>query len=196
MIISKRLVLATLIGAVLGGSACTQKASDDTSNGAAVTADEPDAADTAVDATEEAAAEVVDETKEAGEEIADATKNLAESVGDQTKQIAGKTVDKTKEIAGKTADTTKEIGGAVGGIAKEIATTTGDAVTDGWITATVSARFIDESLLKGSDIDVDTKDHVVTLKGTVRSSEAKSRAAAIARTTKGVRRVVNRLVVT
>lgn len=186
------LVLVAIIGLVVAGSACTQKPADETRNGAAVTADEPNAADKAVDATKEAAAKVVDEAKEAGEKTADAAKD----VGDQTKDIAEKTIDKTKEIAVKTADKTKEIAGAVGDVTKEAATTTGEAVTDAWITATVSTRFIDESLLKGSNIDVDTKDHVVTLKGTVGSSDAKSRAAAIARTTKGVRRVINHLVVT
>jgi len=45
-------------------------------------------------------------------------------------------------------------------------------------------------------INVDTKDRVVTLKGTVRSSAAKARAAEIARSTEGVTKVVNQLVVT
>jgi hyperosmotically inducible protein len=59
----------------------------------------------------------------------------------------------------------------------------------------VSATFVDETLLKGSDINVDTDNHAVTLKGTVGSDAAKARAVAIARNTEGVTRVVNRLVV-
>ena len=59
----------------------------------------------------------------------------------------------------------------------------------------MSAKFVDEKLLKGSNIDVDTKDHVVTLKGTVRSDAAKARAVEIARNTEGVVNVVNQLVV-
>ena len=49
--------------------------------------------------------------------------------------------------------------------------------------------------LKESDIHGETNDHVVTLKGTVTSSAAKARAAAIAGGTEGVTGVVNQLVV-
>jgi osmotically-inducible protein OsmY len=42
---------------------------------------------------------------------------------------------------------------------------------------------------------VDTTNHVVTLKGSVRSSAARSRAVAIAAGTEGVTRVVDQLVV-
>ena len=73
--------------------------------------------------------------------------------------------------------------------------TTGEAITDGWITTKVSAKFVDEKLLKGSNINVDTEDHVVTLKGTVGSDAAKARAVEIAGNTEGVVRVVNQLVV-
>ncbi|HEY3885236.1 MAG TPA: BON domain-containing protein, partial [Vicinamibacterales bacterium] len=43
---------------------------------------------------------------------------------------------------------------------------TGEAVTDGWITSHIHERFMGVKLLKGSDINVDTNNHVVTLKGT------------------------------
>jgi hyperosmotically inducible periplasmic protein len=170
--ISQWLILATLAGVAVAGSACTQKAADETTNRTAITLDKPAApGDKALDATREGAA--------------DETKNIAQKTGDKTKEIAEKTVDKTKEIAG-----------AVGSKTKEVVSTTGEAITDGWITTKVSAKFVDETLLKNSNIDVGTKDHVVTLKGTVRSSAAKARAAEIARSTEGVTKVVNQLVVT
>ena len=59
----------------------------------------------------------------------------------------------------------------------------------------MSAKFGDETLLKDSKIDVDSKDHVVTLKGTVGSNKAKARAVEIARGTEGVARVIDQLVV-
>ena len=59
----------------------------------------------------------------------------------------------------------------------------------------MSARFVDETLLRGSDINVDTKSRVVTLKGTVGSDAAKARATAIAGGTEGVTQVANQLVV-
>jgi len=81
----------------------------------------------------------------------------------------------------------------VGEKTKDGVSKTGEVMTDGWITTRVNARFVNEDLLKGSDINVDTKDHVVTLKGTVTSEAGKARAAEIAKTTKGVKRVVNTL---
>jgi len=43
--------------------------------------------------------------------------------------------------------------------------------------------------------DVDTNDHIVTLKGTVLTSAGRARAGAVARQTEGVRRVVNNLTI-
>jgi hyperosmotically inducible periplasmic protein len=190
------LILATLVGVVVAGSTCTQKTADDARDGTTITVDKPDAGrDKPLEAAKETGAAAADDIKEAGEKTADATRNIAEQTGEKTKEIAGKTADKTKEIAGKTADKTKEIAGAVGSTTKEVVSTTGEAITDGWITTKVRVEFVDETLLKGSDIDVDTKNHVVTLTGTVRTDAAKARAGAIAHNTAGVTRVVNQLVV-
>jgi osmotically-inducible protein OsmY len=68
-----------------------------------------------------------------------------------------KTGDKTKEIVEKTADQAKEIAGAVGVRTKDVVSATGEAITDGWITTKVSARFVDERLLENSNINVDTE---------------------------------------
>ena len=38
---------------------------------------------------------------------------------------------------------------------------------DGWLVLKVHSEMVDEDLLSGSDIDVDVKDGVVTLRGTV-----------------------------
>ena len=59
----------------------------------------------------------------------------------------------------------------------------------------LKAKFADEKLLKDSKIDVDTNNHIVTLKGTVGSDAAKKRAATIAQGTEGVVNVVNQVVV-
>jgi hyperosmotically inducible periplasmic protein len=68
-------------------------------------------------------------------------------------------------------------------------------MTDAWITTRVHARFVDEDLLKGSNISVETSKHVVTLTGTVTGLAGRTKAAEIAKTTEGVHRVVNRLTV-
>ena len=99
---------------------------------------------------------------------------------DQAKRDADAAVDAGKVAADKVA---------------EVATATGEAVSDGWITTKLKAKFADEVVLNGSDITVDTKDHAVTLSGSVLSPQAKTRAVEIANGTEGVRLVVNRLVV-
>jgi hyperosmotically inducible periplasmic protein len=128
-----------------------------------------------------------EETKEAADAVASETKAGAEQAATAAKEAgrdiargASNAAEKTKEIAGEVADASKR---------------TAEAIGDGWITTKVKAKFLDETVLNGSTVDVDTANHVVTLKGTVHSTTAKERAEAIAKGTEGVTRVVNQLVV-
>ena len=114
---------------------------------------------------------------------------------EQAKEVTEKIEDKAKEIAGETADKTREIAGEIADKSKEVVSATGEVITDGWITTKVTAKFADEKILKDSKINVDTSNRVVTLKGTVPSAAAKSRAATIARGTEGVVSVVDQLTV-
>ena len=93
-------------------------------------------------------------------------------------------VEKTKAGAEIVLDKTKE------GLSK-----TGEVMTDAWVTTRVHQKFMGEDLLKDSDIDVDTSDHVVTLKGTVMSSAARVRAINQAKRVEGVHRVVSHLTI-
>jgi osmotically-inducible protein OsmY len=73
---------------------------------------------------------------------------------------------------------------------------TGDVINDAWITTKVKwflAR--DEGLRSVTSIDVDTKDHVVTLKGTVRTAAEKARAVELANKADGVKRVIDQLTI-
>ena len=135
-------------------------------------------------AAKSGAGRAIDATTHAGETGADAVKGAAQTTGEKTKEIAGANGEKTKEIAGATAKQTKEV-----------AATTGEVINDSWITTKLKTKFFDETLLKDSDIHVESNDRVVTLTGRVASSAAKARAAAIASGTEGVTRVVNQLVV-
>ncbi len=135
-------------------------------------------------------------TQKAADKTLDATTEGAASAIDETRTAGGSLVNATGDAAERAADKTKELAGDISTTAKELSATTGEVITDTWITTKVSAQFVDETLLKGSDINVDTDNHVVTLKGTVGSGAAKDRAAAIARDTDGVTSVVNQLVVT
>ena len=72
---------------------------------------------------------------------------------------------------------------------------TGEKIDDAWITTKVKWFFLGEDELKGSDINVDTKQNVVTLKGTVTSEAGRTRAKQLAADTDGVKRVVDELTI-
>ena len=114
-----------------------------------------------------------------------------DKAGEKSKSAAGK----TKDASVKGAEKTKDAAVKVGEKTKDVAATTGEAITDTWITTKLKADFVNEDTLKGSDINVDTHNYVVTLKGTVASAAGKARAAEIAKTTKGVKSVVNTLTI-
>ena len=107
-----------------------------------------------------------------------------QTVAQKTAEGADKVKDAVVKGVGIAADKTKE------GLSK-----TGEVMTDEWITTRVHARFVNEDLLKNSDISVDTSKHVVTLKGTVVGRAGRTKAGNIARRTEGVRRVVNQLTI-
>lgn len=65
--------------------------------------------------------------------------------------------------------------------------------SDNWLTLKIHSRFVPETTLENSDIDVDTNRGLVTLHGTVASQVARERAAAIAAATDGVKSVKNNL---
>ena len=66
-------------------------------------------------------------------------------------------------------------------------------IKDGWLVMKVHSEFVNEDVLAGSNIDVDVKNGVVTLQGTVPSEAARKQAVSIARATDGVVQVVDRL---
>jgi osmotically-inducible protein OsmY len=69
------------------------------------------------------------------------------------------------------------------------------AETDAGITTKVKTRLAADDTVKAYQIDVDTKDKVVTLNGTVDSEVAKERAVMVARETTGVASVVDNITV-
>jgi hyperosmotically inducible protein len=74
-------------------------------------------------------------------------------------------------------------------------TRAGVAIDDTVITTSVKTAVLAEPGLSTLKIEVDTKDGVVTLSGTVASTELKSRATQIAQNTSGVRSVIDNLAV-
>jgi hyperosmotically inducible periplasmic protein len=105
---------------------------------------------------------------------------LKVEVKDDTK----KTTDKVKEKAGQAKDATKDA-----------ADKTKDVTTDAAITSAVKTKLLADTTVGGLKIDVDTKDNVVTLTGTVKSAAEKAEAIRLAKTTTGVKRVVDKLTI-
>ena len=70
-----------------------------------------------------------------------------------------------------------------------------DTISDSALTAKIKSKMALDDLVKARSVDVTTKDRVVTLAGTVRSSTEHDRAVQLARETAGVTQVVDRLTV-
>jgi hyperosmotically inducible protein len=67
---------------------------------------------------------------------------------------------------------------------------------DNFIYDSVREKLATDIIIKGSAIDVDVKDGVVTLKGRVQESRQKSKAESLAKKVKGVKSVVNDIQIT
>jgi hyperosmotically inducible protein len=133
--------------------------------------------------------------KEKTKEGAGKTKEGTEKVYDKTKEGTKSAYGKTKSGAATAGEKTKEGGEKAVDATKKAASKTGEAITDTYITTKVKADMVNEDTLKGSDVHVTTKDHVVTLSGTVVSEAGRARAVEIAKTTKGVDRVVDKITI-
>ena len=104
------------------------------------------------------------------------------SAAKKTTQAVEKGIGKSEEGAGKAVDKTAQ------GVGKA-----GEKVTDASITTRVKARFSSDNLLQGSQIKVQTTDHVVTLTGRVSSAAARDRSIELAQNLDGVQSVIDEL---
>ena len=107
----------------------------------------------------------------------------------ETKTGAEKTVEATKTAAERIADATQTAAGKT----KDVFSKSGDKITDGWITSRVKTKFMADDTLQSSSINVDTRDHVVTLKGAVPTQAARTKAIEMAKEVEEVDRVVDAL---
>jgi len=71
--------------------------------------------------------------------------------------------------------------------------TAGEVIDDATVTRHVKAALLDDPQVKGLQIDVDTREGVVYLTGTVRSEAERDRAVQLARQAQGVRDVQSNL---
>lgn len=101
--------------------------------------------------------------------------------------------DAAQAKAGEAADRAGAAVATAGEKAGNAASNAAEATGDAALTAKVKTKFLADPAIAGLKIDVDTKDNVVTLKGTVASADEKRRAVEVARETDGVKSVVDRL---
>jgi len=126
------------------------------------------------------------------EKATNTVKGTAGTVADKTVAGAEKTVDVTKAGAAKTADASKKVAGKT----KEVFSKSGEKITDGWITSRIKTKYMADDTLQASAINVDTVNHVVTLRGAVPTEAARVKAMDMAKEVEGVDRVVDALKVT
>ena len=79
--------------------------------------------------------------------------------------------------------------------ASQVVTRAGDAIADTAITAKVKTAFLADADVKGLQVEVDTRDGVVTLSGALDKTANVDRAATLAKGIEGVKSVDNRLTV-
>lgn len=110
-----------------------------------------------------------------------------------TGRAAGGTND-GKATGANQADRDQDRAAATTGTAGSVSTEDEPgAGPDATITMKIQAKYAGDDVVKGRNIDVDTENGVVSLKGSVDSRRERDAAEQIARETAGVKRVVNEL---
>jgi osmotically-inducible protein OsmY len=172
------LAAAVLVGALAG---CSPRSENKPAEAVVTPQTAPAPVTTASDAAATASAALgnaADNIKQA----ADEAKDKAAVAGDKAAVAADKAGDKIAAAAAATKDKAVELAGE----AKELA---GDAA----VTARVKTTLAADAKLSALDINVDTKNGVVTLKGTAPDAAARSHATELVKGIKGVTKVDNQL---
>jgi len=120
------------------------------------------------------------------------SRDTAATSGDLEQQ-AERTAREARDQAGKAGEAIRDSGRDLKEKADSAAGRTGEAISDAGITSAVKTKLIADTVVSGLNIDVDTKDGVVTLTGTAASRAEADRAMSIARDTSGVKHVMNKL---
>jgi hyperosmotically inducible protein len=136
--------------------------------------------DKAIDKSAEGVGTATEKTREGAETAWEKSKDGAEVAWVKTKEGTAKVADKSAQGVAKAGE----------GIAKA-----GEAITDAFIKTRIKSKFVDEDVLKGSDISVDVADHVVVLSGTVPSEAGRARAIEETKKVDGVNKIIDRMII-
>jgi osmotically-inducible protein OsmY len=122
-----------------------------------------------------------------------AAKEQAVNIARGTKGVVN-VVDSLIVAPGETAGAAaREAGDRAAATVGRAADQAGQAISDAAVTTAVKSKLLADTTVAGLKIDVDTKDGVVTLTGTVRSAAERDQAVRLARATDGVKDVIDRL---
>jgi len=141
------------------------------------------------------AGDAKDSTKSAAKKTGDAIGTAAKKTGSATENAAKKTGSATENAAKKTGNATEDAAKKTGNATENAAKKTATVMTDAEITSAVKTKLLGDKAVGGMKVDVDTSHGVVTLTGPVYSTGERDEALRLARTTKGVKSVVNKLTV-
>lgn len=109
---------------------------------------------------------------------------------------AGREAGQAVGTAGETAAARgREAGAEIGERAGQAAAGAQRALADGSLTAKIKAKMGLDDTVKALNLNVDTVDGVVTVKGVVHSDAEKQRALQLTRETEGVKRVIDQVTV-
>jgi hyperosmotically inducible protein len=111
-------------------------------------------------------------------------------------KVQGEAADAKRDAADKAAGAKRDAGDKADAAQKKAGDTAdraGDVVGNAALTTAVKTKFLADTEISGLKIDVDSNNGIVTLTGTVPSAAEKSRALKVARSTEGVKRVIDRL---
>lgn len=127
-------------------------------------------------------------------ELAKATEGVTDVV-DNLSVVAGVTPPGGLDDAAmnRARDAAKDSTATADTAKRDTVGTAGSSVGDAALTTKVKTKFLTDTAISGLKIDVDTKNDVVTLSGTVPTAAEKRKAVEVAKATDGVKSVIDNL---
>jgi hyperosmotically inducible protein len=114
---------------------------------------------------------------------------------DGPRDVIGTTGGDVRGEAREAGQEAREAGAEVREETAQAADATRRAIADGALTSKIKAKMALDDTVSALSIDVDTDNGMVTLTGRINSEAERQRALALARETKGVTQVVDRLAI-
>ncbi len=129
------------------------------------------------------------------ERMADKADDKADKARDKADDKADRAKDKMDDKADRAKDKADAKADKVANKSQDRADRAGNDISDAWITTKLKSKFYVDDDVKGLNIDVTTNGGVVTLTGKVSNAAERAKALSLAKTTDGVKQVVDKLTI-